>query len=255
MTMTIQVDNSKPTQQSWRLTDLARSELLKLATNPLCLGGIALMVILPIAVAAGSVGADTLGLWHQGMSRGALLGQLGAVVFASAVFGQEFEGASLRTTYLAVPRRSLVLTVKLALTGLIVAGLCVASGLALILARLILAPGVMTGAELRSTGIWIAQFSLTWILMAGVSFGISLILGSSVATIAILVPMMLALSQVIYILTDLARFLPDLAGYRLINDEAFPALLPAPLGAAVQAAWAVTLLAFGWWRTRHRDVR
>lgn len=46
----------------------------------------------------------------------------------------------------------------------------------------------MTGAELRSTGIWIAQFSLTWILMAGVSFGISLILGSSVATIAILVP-------------------------------------------------------------------
>lgn len=66
--------------------------------------------------------------------------------------------------------------------------------------------------------------------------------------------MMLALSQVIYILTDLARFLPDFVGYRLINDEAFPRYC-RHLWEPLYSGLGVTLLAFGWWRTRHRDVR
>lgn len=253
--MTAQLDTRAPRRSPRsNLVGIAGSELSKIATNPVCAGGLLLMLLLPLILGAGSVGADSTFTWYQALSRAALMGQLGAVIFAASVFGQEFEGSLLRTTYIAVPRRLMVLGVKLALCLAIVALSCLAWSLTLLAARLAVgAPGMDAGAVSTSLG-WFAQFTLTWVLMAMVGFGLSLILGSATVTIAILIPLMLGLSQVFYVLTDLARFLPDLAGYRLINDEAFSVMLPPTIGAAVQAAWAFGLLAVGWKRLSRRDV-
>lgn len=237
---------------SGSLTGIARSELLKMATHPVCVGGIVLMLVLTVALGIGSVTASNEFDWTQGLSRAAMVGQFGAVILAAAVFGQEFDGANLRTTYLCIPRRSRVLGVKLALCSVTVAACCLLWSLPMSAARMVWAgPGAEDAWTMLAR---CGGFTLTWVLMAAVSFGLSLVLGSLVVTIAILIPLMLGVSQVVYVLTDLARFLPDLAGYRLINSD-LSAMLPPALGAAVQAIWAVALVGWGAWRLHRRDVR
>jgi hypothetical protein len=90
-----------------------------------------------------------------------------------------------------------------------------------------------------------AGLTVYWLLMGLIALSITLLARNTLVPLVVftvnggLVSFSLLLSRV----TNLARYLPDVAGLRLFTtDTALADPLPLALGAIVMAAWAVTLL-------------
>lgn len=172
-------------------------------------------------------------------------GQAGMVVLGVLAVSGEFVGGQVRTSLLAVPGRLRFLAAKaavVALLAVLVALVTVPS--AFMAAQLGLGdhglpfPDVLDGAIL----VPMAGAVLYWVLLALLAAGCTVLARSAVAPLAILVALVLALSQFLSMVTDLADLLPDRAGalmYMEASEDTFG--LGAVQGGLVMVTWVVAV--------------
>ncbi|MNZ82720.1 hypothetical protein D3C78_1014250 [compost metagenome] len=96
---------------------------------------------------------------------------------------------------------------------------------------------------------------LSWIQLAWITSALSIMTKSLIAPIAIMFPLILGLSQMLFMISQLAKFLPDLATMNLFSIPAVNVFLDKWSGLAVQFSWAVLLLTISAWLFSNRNVR
>jgi ABC-type transport system involved in multi-copper enzyme maturation permease subunit len=187
--------------------------------------------------------------------RALILGQAGIVLAAAGFVGQEYEQSCLRTTFLAVPKRIktlgakwIVLTTIVALAGIISGLLCLTVG------------SIQYNCELTFrlvVGFVVSNLlaMISWVQIAWISAGLSMLTKTLVVPIAIMLPLVFSLSQMLYSLFKPAKFLPDLAAINLFFTPKTAEFLDVWSGISVQFVWAVLFGVTSVWLTLRRDVR
>lgn len=234
-----------------------RSEKTKFFSFGWCILGVIGAIIVPLLFLLTS---DTLKIGREkeilSLCLQALyLGQLGIIVASASYLGQEYSHSSLRTTLLTQPSRLKLLCAKfLNITIIVVFTGIVTSVLSLLV--------LYFQHDMEWTGTLIIRFLgsislglLSWIQLALISFALSIITKSLIAPIAIMFPLILGLSQMLFSISQLAKFLPTLATMNLFSIPALNTLLDKWSGLAVQFSWVVLLFTISAWLFLYRNVR
>ncbi|MEU3215756.1 ABC transporter permease [Streptomyces sp. NPDC006971] len=181
-------------------------------------------------------------------------GQVAAIGFGATAISSEYVNGALRISLTAVPHRTLLYGVKVALVGALalVVGLATSFS-AFLVGQLFLGEYAIDLGEpgaLRATfggGIYLA-------LMTLFAAGLTVLLRSAVAVLSLLIPFILIVSFVVGdIAGGAAQYLPDRAGQLVLHQNPEGSLGPWG-GLAVTAAWTAAALLAGWWAIRRRDV-
>lgn len=96
---------------------------------------------------------------------------------------------------------------------------------------------------------------ISWIQLAWITSALSILTKSLIAPIAIMFPLVLGLSQMLFDFSCFAKFLPTLATINLYTIPTVSIYLDKWSGLAVQFSWAVLLVAISAWLFLFRDVR
>lgn len=185
------------------------------------------------------------------------LGHPGIVLASAGYFGQEYSHSALRTTLLTQPARLKLLCAKLVNSTIIVffTGV-ISSVLCLIVIVLFLQH------EMEWTGSMIIRFFgsislgiLSWIQLACITSALSIVTKSLIAPIAIMLPLILGLSHMLFSFFQLAKFLPTLSTMNLFSIPAVNIFLDKWSGLAVQFSWVVLFLTISAWLFSCRNVR
>ncbi|MER6836102.1 ABC transporter permease [Streptomyces cellulosae] len=186
---------------------------------------------------------------------GTALGQVAAVAFGSLAVSAEYrEGAAVRLSLTAVPRRGLWFGAKTAAIAAVVLVVALVTSLAALFAGLAglgdAADGPTTAESVRGVGGGAVYLTL----MALFAAGLATLLRSGVATLSVLVPFILIVSFVVGdALGAVADFMPDRAGQAVLRAEPDGTLGPWT-GLAVTACWTAAALLAGAWRLRRQDA-
>ncbi|CAL9373908.1 ABC transporter permease [Streptomyces sp. enrichment culture] len=186
---------------------------------------------------------------------GTTLGQIAAIAFGSLAVSAEYrEGAAVRLSLTAVPRRGLWFAAKAAAVAVVVLLVALVTSLAALLAGLAglgdAADGLSTADQVR--GVLGGAVYLT--LMALFAAGLATLLRSGVATLSVLIPFILIVSFVIGdALGTVVDFMPDRAGQSVLRSVPDGTLGPWA-GLAVTACWTAAALLAGAWRLRRYDA-
>jgi hypothetical protein len=183
------------------------------------------------------------------------LGTVGAVVLGVVVISSEYAvnspdaggGRQIGATLTATPRRLLLLAAKaLVVVALVAALAAVALPVSLAVAHAVIGEPVAAvfsgGLPARSAGV-----ALYWALTALMAMAVTVVTRSGIVPLVVLITnsSLVSFSLLLSMLTPLAFWLPDAAGFRLLaGDLSFSAgrsLEPVP-GALVMAAWTAALL-------------
>ncbi|WP_326664748.1 ABC transporter permease subunit [Streptomyces sp. NBC_00385] len=181
-------------------------------------------------------------------------GQIAAISFGATAISSEYVNGALRLSLAAVPRRTLLYTVKMSLIG----GAALAVGLvtsfsSFLVGQLFMGdyaiglgePGALRAAV--GSGIYLA-------LMTLFAAGLTVLLRSAVAVLSLLIPFILIVSFVVGdVAGGVADYLPDRAGQLVLHQHPDSSIGPWA-GLAVTAAWAGAALLAGWWALRRRDA-
>lgn len=234
-----------------------RSEKIKFLSYGWCILGVIGAIIVPLLVLISSdipkIGTekDILSAYLPVL----YLGQLGIVVASAAYFGQEYSHSALRTTLLTQPSRLKLLSVKfinitilVGFTGIV---LCVLSLIVVFFRHDIEWSVSLIIKFLGSISLGI----LSWIQLAWITSALSIMTKSLIAPIAIMLPLILGLSQMLLAISKLAKFLPDLATMNLFSIPAVNIFLDKWSGLAVQFSWVVLLITISAWLFSNRSVR
>jgi ABC-2 type transport system permease protein len=201
---------------------------------------------------------------------GILLGQAAAVGLAVLFVTGEYSTGMIRTTLMAIPRRSVLLTAK----AIVLSGVIAAAGIVSVLGSLLagriflpgngytLAKGFQTLSLLHGATLRAATGSVLYLVLIGLlSLGLGLVLRSGTATTTVV----LALLYVLSYLADIAlsstwqhrieRWTPMDAGLAIqgTRDVGHQVIQPWP-GLGVCALWAAAALLAGWLTLRQRDA-
>ena len=188
---------------------------------------------------------------------GVLYGQVALITFGVLVVTNEYRSGMIRLSLLAIPRRGESYAAKMTVTGLAVAifaipGSIVAYAITQVaLGRYgvsISAPGV-PGALAGAVGYLV--------LMGLFAAGIAVMTRSTVAPLAILIPVVLAGSHLLTLIGAtkvIARYLPDQAGAQMLTIHPDAGSLSPEAGFAVLLAWVVAALGGGYLLHRLRDA-
>ncbi|AVK84695.1 ABC transporter permease [Lysinibacillus sp. B2A1] len=183
------------------------------------------------------------------------LGQLGIIVASASYFGQEYSHSVLRTTLLTQPSRLKLLCAKFVNITIIIVFTGIVSSVLSLLVLFFQHDLEWTGSLmirlLGSTSLGI----LSWIQLAWITSALSIMTKSLIAPIAIMFPLILGLSQMLFTISQLAKFLPTLATLNLFSIPALNTLLDKWSGLAVQFSWAVLFLIISSWLFSYRNVR
>ncbi|MFC8228449.1 ABC transporter permease [Streptomyces sp. NPDC057287] len=181
-------------------------------------------------------------------------GQIAAISFGATAVSSEFLNGALRISFSAVPRRGLLYGAKMSVIG----GVALAVGLITTFATFLVGQALMgeyaiglgePGAVRAAVG-----GSVYLMLMALLAAGLTAVLRSAVAVLAVLIPFILIVSFVLGdIAGDAAQYLPSQAGQLVLHQNP-GGDLGAWTGLAVTAAWAGTALCAGWWSIWRRDA-
>ena len=168
------------------------------------------------------------------------MGQLGMVVLGVLAMSSEFTSTQVRTSLMAVPHRGRFLASKalvVALIALTVSLVVVPS--AFVASQVMLGDhGLPLGGLLEADVLGrLTGAVLYWTLLALLAAGATVIARNAVAPLAVVGSLVLALSNILAGFTDLAGWLPDLAGSRMWDPERAPVDLSAVQGGLVMAAW------------------
>jgi ABC-2 type transport system permease protein len=247
---------------------LVRAELRKLLGLPTAWAGLLLGTLLaPVivllnapytrrAIAAGTLTETSdLGLNDLGIG---LIGPmiLGVVVVSSEYTstGEDAPGArQLTATLTAVPHRLRLLTAKTTALVLVVAvQAAITAAATLTLAQVLHGEHVPAPAPAR-----VAAAILYWVLTALLAYAITLITRNGIVPLTLLIinSTVVSVSYLLTKVTDLAAFLPDIAGARMFIRRAdFPVELAPVTAGLVMTAWVVGLLAVGAVLFHRRDA-
>jgi ABC-2 type transport system permease protein len=201
---------------------------------------------------------------------GIILGQAAAVGLAVLFVTGEYSTGMIRTTLMAIPRRSVMLAAKAVVLSGVIAAAGIVSVLGAVLAGRIFLPGngytlangfqtlsLLHGATLRA-----AAGSVLYLVLIGLlSLGLGLALRSGAATTTVALGLLYVLSY----LADIAlsstwqhrieRWSPMDAGLAIqgTRDVGQQVIQPWP-GLGVCALWAAAALLAGWLTLRQRDA-
>ncbi|RIQ11768.1 ABC transporter permease [Jiangella rhizosphaerae] len=226
--------------------DAVAAELRKALTLPATLAALAVAVLGPVALAALNASQGVTDSAAEAALAAEPLVMVGAIVLGVVAVSSEYSGGrQIASTFAAMPRRLTVLAAKAAAVAVLVASAAaVALPAALLAARLVAGPGA--GAEdLVGRGVGAGVYA---VLTGLIALAITVLTRSGVVPIIVLVAngSVVSVSFLLYQVTPLARYLPDLAGMRLVAGEdrvaIDDALAPLP-GGLVMAAWTAALLA------------
>lgn len=208
------------------------------------------------ALAAGTLPDPTqLGLRELGVGLiGALV--LGVVVVSSEYTstGDDAPGArQLTATLTAVPHRLRLLAAKtVALVLVVAAQAAVTAAGTLALTQALHGEYVPMPAPARVVAV-----ILYWVLTALLAYAITLITRNGIVplTLLILNSTVVSVSYLLTKVTDLAAYLPDIAGaHMFLRTEDFPVELAPVTAGLVMTAWVVALLAAGAVLFHRRDA-
>lgn len=198
------------------------------------------------------------------------VGYVFPLLVGTLVVTTEFRHKTLTPTFLATPRRGVVLLAKLAagivlgvLYGLLAAIAAVAVG-----AGILAAFGLDTGLGSPDTWAMVGRMLLASVLWVFVGIGVGATVRNQVATIVIVLaftqflePIGRTLGALVDGLSDVLRFLPGAAADTLVGSSVFSAMQAGgtePLewwvGAVVLLGYAVLFLVIGQFTSWRRDV-
>jgi ABC-2 type transport system permease protein len=246
------------------MTNLVAAELRKTVTLPATAVALAVAVIGPIALAVlnafpvrdALTSGQTDRVGYTSAAEAALsavpLGTAGAMVLGIVVISSEYTanstdaggGRQISTTLMAAPRRWTVLAAK----AVVVVALVVLAALVSLSISLAVASAIIgDAAEARTPVGRFVGAGLYWALAALMALAITVVARSGIVPLIVLITngTVVSASFLLWKVTPLARYLPDLAGTRLFAGETFTAVddaLPPLTGGLVMAAWTVGLL-------------
>ncbi|MFG2295639.1 ABC transporter permease subunit [Streptomyces sp. NPDC048603] len=190
------------------------------------------------------------------------LGQLAMIVFGVLVVGTEYSTGMIRTSLAAVPRRESFLLGKLTVATVLalVVGL-VTSFLSFFISQALLGDhGIGLGKEnvLRA----VVGAGLYMALLALFSMGVAMMLRSTVASLGILIPFFLIISNILTAFEGprkIAQFLPDKAGSAIMqtvpNSMNSPDLAYGPWGGlGIMVLWVLASVLGGLLVLKKRDA-
>jgi len=186
---------------------------------------------------------------------------IGPVVLGVVVVSSEYTSTAddapgarqLTTTLAAVPGRLRLLAAKgIAVVLVVAAQATVATTATLALVQLLYGDQVPAPDLPRA-----AAAVLYWVLTALLAYAITLIARTGVVPLTLLIvnSTLVSVSYLLTKVTDLAVYLPDLAGTRMfVRGRAFPLELAPVTAGLVMAAWVAALLAAGCILFQRRDA-
>ncbi|MGW3955747.1 ABC transporter permease [Streptomyces sp. NPDC004752] len=208
--------------------------------------------------ARGAIESDSPGLRsdftpEQAGLDGILHGQLALIVFAVLIVSSEYSSGMMRVSLLAVPRRGRLYAAKMAVTAVAAAAVAIpVTIVSYLLTQFALGPH---GAAVDASGVprALAGAVVYLTLMSLFSAGVAATARSAVVPLAVLLPMVLAGSQILSVIgatKEMVRYFPDRAGMRMLTvDSNHPFT-----GFAVLLIWTVAALALGCLRHRRWDA-
>lgn len=247
---------------------LIRAELRKLLGLPTAVVGLVLGVLIaPLLVlvnapatraslADGTLGDPTdLGFRNLG------IGLLGALILGVVSVSSEFTATAddvpgdrqLRATLTAVPRRVRLLIAKGSALVLVVA----AQGVITATATLALTEVVHGDTVPAPSAARVAGAILYWVLTALLAFAITLIARNGVITLTVLIlnSSVVSVSYLLYKLTPLAAYLPDIVGpHMFIRGMDLAVRIPPVTAGLVMTVWVAAFLALAAWLFQRRDT-
>ncbi|QPL05528.1 ABC transporter [Actinomyces respiraculi] len=233
-------------QPTIRWRDTVRSEITKITTHP------ATFLMLVIAVAANlllaAIDASGVTFYTGDPSGPSSLSDFGVVMIAPLyaflvipvwAAATEYHGGQLRMSLSATPQRGRFILAKLAATLTIVS---VAAVVAIVPARLVV--GVTDGMGPVAVLMSCIQWTVAYVLMSLVAFGLAGILKNTVAPLGIMIALPVVIATGILQWPDGLRFLPDQAALSLVGTPQFDVHeIPPPVAAAVLVIWACVAVA------------
>ncbi|MFF3914425.1 ABC transporter permease [Streptomyces sp. NPDC001852] len=228
-------------------TPVLRAEWIKIRTLRSLLGALAAILLATAAFSALASASPDAGDKDPLFSAffGISFGQIAAIAFGTTAVSSEFRGGALRLTLAAVPDRRRWFAAKATAIALPVLAVGLLTGaVTLLVGRSVLGASGPTWAQ-GARGAVGCGLQLT--LMALFAAGLTAVLRSGVATLAVLIPFLLIGSFVIGDMSSgMADFLPDRAGQVVLHSTWDGPLGPWS-GLAVSALWtAAALLAATW---------
>lgn len=197
---------------------------------------------------------DAFTLVHYGVN----FGQMALVAFAVLAVAGEYGSGTIRSSLAAVPDRRVFATAKLTVITAIALVTAVVSSLSCtLLARLVMPAGdisLTTSETWRTAFGHAAYLTLLAVLCAGAAF----LLRTPMASMGLLMPLLFlgtAALTAIPGVREVARFLPDKAGQRIMRLRDFNAHEVDPwLGIGVMAVWAMAATVAALAAFRRRDA-
>ena len=252
-------------RSEWIKTFGLRSTWWTLGVTVLVMVAFAAMIAFSLSVAGGveQIGAGDFRL--DAVTVGITFAQLAVAVLGALMITGEFSTGSVRSTFAAAPGRTsvvfakaVVLTVVVAITGLVSTALSFAVGIP---------------AFADSTYSFDASDATTWRILLGASLylvtmalfslGVGAILRNSTGAIFTLVALVFVLPMITSIasafeatewLATAGEYLPSSAGSLLLTTQAVPDALTPWQGYGVLAVWTIVALAVGLVLTKRRDA-
>jgi ABC-type transport system involved in multi-copper enzyme maturation permease subunit len=243
------------------MTDLLRSELLKLRSTRTTLGLVLGMLALTLFISlvhGYSVSKTSLMDIHEQRS---LFGDGGVATLFAALVGvmavtSEFRHGTIRPTLLFEPRRARLVAAKLvasllvgALFGLLAEGLAFAAGAIVLATR-----GIGFALAAGDVGAIVAGTAAATLLWSGLGVGLGAIVRSQVGAIIGLFAWLLVAENLLFGLApSVGRYAPGPAAQALADGSGAHLLDPAA-GGLVLAAWLAALVAAGTALIVRRDI-
>ncbi|CAL9450360.1 hypothetical protein SUDANB145_02428 [Streptomyces sp. enrichment culture] len=208
--------------------------------------------------AKGAIESDSPGLRsdftpEQAGLDGIQYGQLALIVFGVLIVAGEYTSGMMRVSLLAVPRRGRLYAAKMTATA--VAAVAVAVPVTVVGYLVTQAALGSHGASIDADGVprALAGAVVYLTLMSLFAAGVAATARSAVIPLAVLLPMVLAGSQILSVIgatKEVARYFPDRAGAQLLTVDSSEAYT----GALVLLAWTVAALVTGYLRHRRWDA-
>ena len=210
------------------------------------------LLLQPVLLFAGLSSSDviTANLALEQMLQALYISQVGIVIMSASFFGQEYFDSALRTTFLSNSRRTNVLAAKvliLAMMSLLVGVISIGLGVSIALFHNVYFAFSYFGN--------IALTMLSWIMIGWISGFIAVILKSHITSIAIIIPLLLAVNQLLVTLSITFRFLPDIAMRNAFTSYPNEMLLTTQVGVLTQLIWVFMMGAVAIWLNLRRDVK
>ncbi|MFD2698922.1 ABC transporter permease [Paenibacillus shunpengii] len=183
------------------------------------------------------------------------LGHPGIIVASGGYVGQEYSNSALRTTLLTQPSRLKLLCAKICNMFIIVVFTGLASSVLCFIVLFVQHDLEWTGSFMVRLLGSISLSILSWIQLAWITSALSILTKSLIVPIAIMLPLFLGLSHMLFTISLLAKFLPTLATMNLFSIPAVSIYLDKWSGLMVQFSWVVLLVTISASMFSYRDVR